>query len=93
VPASFATASAFSLVTKPGPESTSPQHDLIRPSSYLPASQRVPELMQHYDQKQRQILEDVPGNRGVIPLAALDFIHRHQKPGKMQIQINPSEAK
>jgi len=46
-------------------------------------------LMECHDQKQGEILEDVPSNRRVTSVMALDFICRHQKPGPMQEHIDP----
>ena len=49
-------------------------------------------LMQHHDEKQRQILQHVPGERGITFRSAADFKRRDEKPGPMQEQIDPGEA-
>ena len=49
-------------------------------------------LVEHHDKKQRQILEHVPGDGGILSRSAADFKGGHQKPGPMQEQINSGEA-
>src|SRR5438093_13748784 len=49
--------------------------------------------MMKHTKKQRQILQDVPGERGVAPGSVVDFDHGNQKPGPMQEQINPGDTK
>ena len=61
---------------------------MVCSSAHLPACQRVTKLMQRNDQEQREILHHIPGNRGIAPLAAADFISRNQKPGPMQEYID-----
>ena len=51
-----------------------PEHDPVRSSSNLAASQGVSELMHQNDQEQRQILQHVPGDGGIAALPALDFV-------------------
>jgi hypothetical protein len=48
----------------------------------------VAELVKGYDQKQCEILEHVPGDGGISPVSALDFIHRDDEPGPMQEYVN-----
>ncbi len=57
-----------------------PQHDPICRSPYLAASQRVPELMQQHNGKQRQVLQRIPDQRVVSAFAAADFDDGHHKP-------------
>ena len=61
-------------------------------SPHLAAGQRVAELVKHHNQKQRKVLQKVPGERRIGPRPAIDFIRRHQKPGPMQKQVDPGEA-
>ena len=70
-----------------------PEHDLVRLSSNLPTGQRVAEFMKRHNQKQRQILQHVPGERGIVSFPALDFKRCHQKPGPMQEHINSRKTK
>jgi hypothetical protein len=48
--------------------------------------------MHQHDQKQRQILQDVPGDGGVPALPALNFVCGHYEPGPMQEEIDSGEA-
>jgi hypothetical protein len=48
--------------------------------------------MQHHNEKERQILQHVPGERGIAFGPVADFKRRDQKPRPMQEQINPREA-
>src|SRR6202035_708518 len=69
-----------------------PQHDLVRPSANLTASEGVSELVNHHNQEQRQILQHVPGDRGVISFSSLDFICSDKKPRPMDKHVNSVEA-
>jgi hypothetical protein len=51
------------------------------------------ELMHQHNQEQRQILQNVPDDRGIPAFSALDLIGCHEKPGPVQKQINSGEAK
>jgi hypothetical protein len=48
--------------------------------------------MQHHDQEQRQILQHIPCDGGIIALSRLDFVRRHEKPGPVEEDINPTET-
>jgi len=47
--------------------------------------------MQEHNEKERQILEHVPGYGGISFRSAADFKRREQKPGPMQVHINARE--
>ena len=49
-------------------------------------------FMKGHDEKQRQIFENIPADRRIASRPAVDFKHRHQKPGPMQEDINSREA-
>lgn len=57
-----------------------PQDDLIRGTSYLPASQGVAELVKQHDTEERQVLEYIPSLRGVASFAVAELESGHQKP-------------
>jgi hypothetical protein len=61
-----------------------PQQDAVCRPAHLPASHGVPELVRQHYQKQRQILENVPDDRGVPPLPVLNLNDGDEKPGPMQ---------
>src|SRR5690349_13717165 len=47
--------------------------------------------MQHHNQKQRKIFQNIPRERRIGRCPAIDFICGHQKPRPMQKQVNPSK--
>jgi hypothetical protein len=51
------------------------------------------ELMQQHNQKQRQILQHVPGDRGITSFSNLDFVRGHHEPGPMEKYIDSGETK
>ena len=62
-----------------------PEHDAVGGSADLAAGQGVAELMQKHDEKEREVLKDVPKDRGVTALAALNLIDSDQEPGPVEI--------
>ena len=57
-----------------------------------PRAQDVTKLVQRDDEKQSQILGDIPVNRGVRLRSVANLVCGHEKPGPMQKNINSSEA-
>jgi hypothetical protein len=48
--------------------------------------------MEHHDKEQRQILQDVPDDRGILAGSSIDFEYRHQKPRPMQKYVDAGKA-
>jgi hypothetical protein len=48
--------------------------------------------MQEHNEKERQILERVPGYGGISLGSAADFKRREQKPGPMHVHIDARET-
>jgi hypothetical protein len=52
----------------------------------------VAEFVRQHNQKQRQILQCAPDDRGVPALPVLDFNDGDEKPGPMQEYVNSRNA-
>src|SRR5205814_9996105 len=74
------------------PQTTLSLHDALPISPDLTTSKRMSEFMNQYDNKYRYVFEHAPDRR----LEATHVIghenSRHQKPGEMQVDVNPGEA-
>ena len=66
-----------------GHSAKGPEHDPIRDPSNLAARERMTKLVKHHNDKQRQILEYIPGERRVRLRPIADFVHGDEKPRPM----------
>src|SRR5581483_3785169 len=70
-----------------------PEHDAVCDSANLTAGERVAELVEQHDQEKAQILDQVPGNRGVASEASPHLKERDQEPRPVEEDGYAREAK
>lgn len=70
-----------------------PENDLIRLSSDGTAGEGVPKLVDGDNEKQGEILKDVPGDGGIGAFAGFNFIERDHEPGPMEVNVDSKEFK
>lgn len=70
-----------------------PQNNLVSYASYLPTGERVAELVKRDDQEETEVLKDIPCDRRINPVAAVNLVYGNQEPGPVQEDIDPRKAK
>lgn len=51
------------------------------------------ELVKRDDQEEAKVLKDIPGDRRINPVAAVNLVYGNQEPGPVQEDIDPRKAK
>src|SRR5690242_13610945 len=68
------------------------KHDAVGRTSHLSAGQSMAEFVQQNNEKESEILDDVPLDGGVPARALLDLVHGNDKPRPVEKDVDPGEA-
>jgi hypothetical protein len=52
----------------------------------------VTEFVNQHDQEKSQVLQNIPRDRRILALSALDLVYRDKKPGPVEKDINSSKV-